>query len=86
MARKIWSGWIKWKMNKVQGRMSRCWETKLSLFFHPCAIRQRGCHWCLVVIFLFALAHVHHSKSSHPWYPYIWFNSHGHWLWKVNNR
>jgi hypothetical protein len=26
-------GWIKWKINKVQGRMSRCWETKLPLFF-----------------------------------------------------
>jgi hypothetical protein len=25
---------------KVQGRMSRCWETKLSLFSQPCAIRQ----------------------------------------------
>jgi hypothetical protein len=31
MSRKIWEGWIKWNKNKVQGRMSRCWETKLSL-------------------------------------------------------
>jgi hypothetical protein len=54
--------------------MSRCWETKLSLFFQPCAIRQRGRHRYLVVIFSFALAHVHHSKSSHPWYPHIWIN------------
>jgi hypothetical protein len=82
VARKIWEGWIKWKKNKVQGRMSRCWETKHSLFFQPCAIRQRGCHRCLAVIFSFALAQVHHSKSSHPWYPYIWINSHDHWLWK----
>jgi hypothetical protein len=51
--RKIWEGWIKWKKNKVQGRMSRCWETKLSLFFQPCAIRQRGRHRCLIVIFSF---------------------------------
>jgi hypothetical protein len=41
------------KKNKVQGRMSRCWETKLSLFFQPCAIRQRGHHRCLVVIIFF---------------------------------
>jgi hypothetical protein len=32
MARQKWSGWIKWKINKVQGRMSRCWEMKLPLF------------------------------------------------------
>jgi hypothetical protein len=86
MAEKIWEGWIKWKKNKVQGRMLRCWETKLSLFFQPCAIRQRGRHRCLVVIFSFALAHVHHSISSYPWYPHIWINSHDHWLWKVNNH
>jgi hypothetical protein len=35
---------------------------------------------------IFALAHVHHSKSSHPRYPYIWINSHDHRLWKVNNH
>jgi hypothetical protein len=29
MVRKIWRGWIKWKINKVQG----CWETKLPFFF-----------------------------------------------------
>jgi hypothetical protein len=33
--------------------MSRCWETKFSLFFQPCAIRLRGRRWCLVVIFFF---------------------------------
>jgi hypothetical protein len=44
---------VKEKKNKVQGRMSRCWETKLSLFFQPCAIRQRGRHRCLVVIIFF---------------------------------
>jgi hypothetical protein len=55
--------------------MSRCWETELPLFFQPCAIRQRGRHRCLIVLFSFALAHVHHSKSSHPWYPHIWINS-----------
>jgi hypothetical protein len=38
---------------KVQERMSQSWETKLSLFFQPCAIRQRGRHRCLVVIFFF---------------------------------
>jgi hypothetical protein len=87
VARKIWEGWMKWKeKNKVQERTSRCWETNLSLFFQPCAIRQRGHHWCLVVKISFALAHVHHSISSYPWYPYIWFSSHGHWLWKVNNH
>jgi hypothetical protein len=32
------------KKNKVQGRMSRCWEAKLSLFVQPCATRQRGRH------------------------------------------
>jgi hypothetical protein len=47
VAMKIWEGWIKWKKNKVQGMMSRCWETKLPLFFQPCAIRQRGRHQCL---------------------------------------
>jgi hypothetical protein len=70
MARKIWRGWIKWRINKMQGRMSCCcWETKLPFFFQPCAIRQRGRHQCLVVSFSFALAH--HSISSYPWYPYI---------------
>jgi hypothetical protein len=64
MARKIWRGWIKWRINKVR-------ETKLPFFFQPCAIRQRRRHWCLVVLFCFALAHVHHSVSSYPWYFYI---------------
>jgi hypothetical protein len=86
MARKIWSGWIKWNINKVQGRMSRCWEMKLPLFFQPCAIQQWGHHRCLVVLFSFAFAHVHHSISSYPWYPHIWFNSHDHCLWKVDNH
>jgi hypothetical protein len=68
----IWRGWIKWRINKVHGRGSRCcWETKLPFFFQPCAIRQRGRHQCLVVLFSFALAHVHHSVSFYPWYPYI---------------
>jgi hypothetical protein len=49
--------------------MARRWETKLSLFFQPCAIRQWGRHRCHVVILSFSLAHVHHSISSHPWYP-----------------
>jgi hypothetical protein len=35
--------------------MSRCWETKHSLFFQPCAIRQRGHYRCLVVIIFFCL-------------------------------
>jgi hypothetical protein len=44
---------VKERKNKVQGRMSHCWEMKLSLFFQPCAIRQRGRHRCLVIhIFL----------------------------------
>jgi hypothetical protein len=65
----------------VQGRMSHCcWETKLPFLFQPCAIRQRGRHRCLVVLFSFAFAHVHRSISSYPWYPHIWFNSHDHWL------
>jgi hypothetical protein len=73
MARKTWEGWIKWNKKKVRGRMSRCWETELLVFFQPCAIRQWGRHQCLVVIFSFAHAQVHHSISSHPWYPHIWF-------------
>jgi hypothetical protein len=77
---------VKENNNRVRGRMSHCWETKLSLFFQPCAIRQRWRHQCFVVIFSFALAQVHHSKSSYPWYPHIWINSHDHWLWKVNNH
>jgi hypothetical protein len=60
-------GLIKQKINKVQGRMSRCCrETKLPFFFEPCAILQRGRHRCLVVLFSFALGHVHHSISSYP--------------------
>jgi hypothetical protein len=43
------------RKNKVQGRMSHCWEMKLSFFFQSCAIRQRGRHWCLVVIFILPL-------------------------------
>jgi hypothetical protein len=43
------------RKNKEQGRMSRCWETKLSFFFQPCAIRQRGHRRCLVVIFFLPL-------------------------------
>jgi hypothetical protein len=26
------------------------------------------------------MSNIHHSKYSHPLYPYIWFNSHDHWL------
>jgi hypothetical protein len=37
-----------------------------STLFQPCAVRQRGRHRYLVVIFSFALAHVHHSISSYP--------------------
>jgi hypothetical protein len=87
VARKIWEGWIKWKKkNKVQGAMSRCWETKLSFFFQPCAIRQQGYHRCLVAIFFFC------PCTCTPFYifsslisPHMVY-SHDHWLWKVNNH
>jgi hypothetical protein len=60
-------------IKKVQGRMTRCWETKLPLFFQPCAIRQQGRHQCLVVLFSFSFAHVYHFIYSYPWYPHISF-------------
>jgi hypothetical protein len=87
MTRKIWRGWVKWRINKVQGRMSHCcWETKLPFFFQPCAIWQRGRHRCLVVLFLLPL---HMSTILYLLIldmPTLWFNSHDHWLWKVNNH
>jgi hypothetical protein len=49
---KIWEGWIRWKKNK-NARKDVTLLTKLSLFFQPCAIRQRGRHRCLVVIIFF---------------------------------
>jgi putative cell wall-binding protein len=55
VAIKIWEGWIKWKKGKIkckEGCHVDC-ETKLLLYFQPCAIRQRGRHRCLVVTIFF---------------------------------
>jgi hypothetical protein len=57
LAMKIWEGWIKWKKKIIkckEGCHVDC-GTKLLLYFQPCAIRQRGHHWCLEVTIFFCL-------------------------------
>jgi hypothetical protein len=72
--RKIWEGWIKWKeKNKsVRKDVTLLRDETFTLFPTMCNPTTRTSSMPRSHN-SFALAHVHHSKSSHPWYPHIWF-------------
>jgi hypothetical protein len=64
---KRWMNQVKEKNNSARKDVMLLTDETFTLFQTMCNLTTRTHdHWCLVVIISFALAHVHHSKSSHP--------------------